>query len=100
MDTSQPRRWRLAGVVLFIVVTTGALTLGGGGGRKARPEEKLRGRENVPGAQILLDPKDTIVLLLDHQTGLFQTVKDVPVRDLRANAVVLAKVAELAKAPI
>ena len=50
--------------------------------------------------QVLLDPDDTIVLLLDHQTGLFQTVKDVPVRELRANTVVLAKIAELAKAPI
>jgi nicotinamidase-related amidase len=48
----------------------------------------------------LLDPADTIVLLLDHQTGLFQTVKDIPVRDLRANTVVLAKIAELGKAPI
>ena len=48
----------------------------------------------------LMDPKDSIVLLLDHQTGLFQTVKDIPVRDLRANTVVLAKVAAQAKAPI
>src|SRR5262245_25132037 len=48
----------------------------------------------------LLDPKDSIMLLLDHQTGLFQTVKDVPVRDLRANTVVLAKVATQAKVPI
>jgi nicotinamidase-related amidase len=48
----------------------------------------------------LMDPKDCIVLLLDHQTGLFQTVKDVPVRDLRANTVVLAKVAAQAKVPI
>jgi nicotinamidase-related amidase len=48
----------------------------------------------------LIDPKDSIVLLLDHQTGLFQTVKDVPVRDLRANTVVLAKVAAQAKVPI
>jgi nicotinamidase-related amidase len=40
------------------------------------------------------------MLLLDHQTGLFQTVKDVPLRDLRANTVALAKIAELAKAPI
>jgi nicotinamidase-related amidase len=47
-----------------------------------------------------MDPKDSIVLLLDHQTGLFQTVKDVPVRDLRANTVVLAKVAAQAKVPI
>lgn len=48
----------------------------------------------------LMDPKDSIVLLLDHQTGLFQTVKDIPVRDLRANTVVLAKVAAQAKVPI
>jgi nicotinamidase-related amidase len=51
-------------------------------------------------ANALLDPNDTVVLLLDHQTGLFQTVKDVPLRDLRANTVVLAKIAELGKAPI
>ena len=50
--------------------------------------------------KVLLDPKDSIVLLLDHQTGLFQTVKDVPLLELRANTVVLAKIAELAKAPI
>jgi nicotinamidase-related amidase len=49
---------------------------------------------------VLLDPNDTVVLLLDHQTGLFQTVKDVPLRELRASTVVLAKIAELAKAPI
>jgi nicotinamidase-related amidase len=48
----------------------------------------------------LLDPSDTVVLLLDHQTGLFQTVKDVPLRDLRANVVALAKIAEQAKVPI
>lgn len=48
----------------------------------------------------LLDPNDTVVLLLDHQTGLFQTVKNVPIRELRANTVVLAKIAQLAKVPI
>ena len=51
-------------------------------------------------AKVLLDPSDTAVLLLDHQTGLFQTVRDIPVAELRANTVVLAKIAELAKAPI
>jgi nicotinamidase-related amidase len=48
----------------------------------------------------LFDPADAVICLLDHQTGLFQTVKDIAVRDLRANTVVLAKVGELAKAPI
>jgi nicotinamidase-related amidase len=50
--------------------------------------------------QALLDPNDTAVILLDHQTGLFQTVKDVPIRDLRANTVALARIAVLAKMPI
>src|SRR5262249_44971894 len=50
--------------------------------------------------QALLDPSDSVLLLLDHQTGLFQTVKDVPVRELRANTVVLAKIADLAGVPI
>jgi hypothetical protein len=27
---------------------------------------------------ILIDPTDNLMLLLDHQNGLFQTVKDVP----------------------
>jgi nicotinamidase-related amidase len=49
---------------------------------------------------VLLDPADTVVLLLDHQTGLFQTVKDVPVQVLRANTVVLAKMAGLAGVPV
>lgn len=48
----------------------------------------------------LLNPNDAVLLLLDHQTGLFQTVKDVPLTVLRANTVALAKIAEQAKMPI
>lgn len=48
----------------------------------------------------LLDPNDTVILLLDHQTGLFQTVKDVPVAELRNNTIALANIAKLGKAPI
>jgi nicotinamidase-related amidase len=44
-------------------------------------------RQPSPAArEALLDPADTVILLLDHQTGLFQTVKDVPVAELRTNA--------------
>jgi len=49
---------------------------------------------------VLIDPADAVILLLDHQNGLFQTVKDVPVAELRTNAVILAKVAKLAKVPL
>ncbi len=41
-----------------------------------------------------------MILLLDHQNGLFQTVKDVPVAELRTNTVILAKLAKLAKIPL
>jgi hypothetical protein len=52
------------------------------------------------GGQALLDPSDTVLLLLDHQSGLFQTVKDISVAELRANTVALAKLATLLKIPI
>ena len=52
------------------------------------------------GGQALLDPNDTVILLLDHQSGLFQTVKDIPVADLRANTIMLARLATLMKIPV
>jgi nicotinamidase-related amidase len=52
------------------------------------------------GGQALLDPSDTVMLLLDHQAGLFQTVKDIGVAELRANTVMLAKLATLLKIPV
>jgi nicotinamidase-related amidase len=64
------------------------------------PIQGLSRQPTAAARAALLDPEDTIVLLLDHQTGLLQTVKDVPLLELRANAVGLAKIAELAKVPI
>jgi nicotinamidase-related amidase len=52
------------------------------------------------GGQALLDPSDTVILLLDHQTGLFQTVKDISITDLRANTTMLARLATLQKIPV
>jgi nicotinamidase-related amidase len=52
------------------------------------------------GGQALLDPSDTVILLMDHQAGLFQTVKDINVAELRANTTLLAKVATLLKIPV
>ena len=40
------------------------------------------------------------MLLIDHQSGLFQTVKDMPMTELRSNATTLAKIATLAKIPV
>jgi nicotinamidase-related amidase len=52
------------------------------------------------GGQALLNPSDTLILLLDHQTGLFQTVKDIAVDDLRRDTVMLARLATLLKLPV
>lgn len=59
------------------------------------------GIEHEPGGgKALLDPTDTVLLLLDHQTGLFQVVKDISVAELRANTTMLAKLATLLKLPV
>lgn len=52
------------------------------------------------GGKALLDPTDTALLLLDHQAGLFQTVKDISIAELRANTTMLAKLAALVKMPV
>jgi len=69
----------------------------------AAPPVKTGARPSVlpsGGGRSLLDPADTVLLLLDHQTGLFQTVKDIPIADLRRNTAMLAKMATLLKLPV
>src|SRR6266567_4757414 len=59
------------------------------------------GIEHEPGGgKALLDPTDTVFLLLDHQSGLFQNVKDISVAELRANTTALAKLATLCRIPV
>lgn len=48
----------------------------------------------------LFDPADAVILLLDHQAGLFQTVKDISVSQLRTNTTMLAKLATLLDVPL
>lgn len=52
------------------------------------------------GGAALMDPSDTLVLLLDHQSGLFQTVKDIPVADLRRNVEMIARLCTLLNIPV
>ena len=49
---------------------------------------------------VMINPDDAIMLLIDHQSGLFQLVKDIPVPDLRRNVIALAKVATMLKIPV
>ncbi len=55
---------------------------------------------NFNGACPIIDPDNAAMLLIDHQSGLFQTIKDMPFTEVRSNAATLAKVASLAKIPV
>jgi nicotinamidase-related amidase len=46
-----------------------------------------------------IDPKDAVLCLIDHQSGLFQLVKDIDLTELRTNVTALAKIAHLGKIP-
>ena len=89
-------------LVLFTCLPTslGESQAQASGSQTKAPIQGLSRQPSDAARAALLDPNDTVLLLLDHQTGLFQTVKDVPVGELRANTIVLAKIAEQAKAPI
>lgn len=55
---------------------------------------------NFNGQRPVINPDDALMLLIDHQSGLFQTVGDMPMTELRARAAVLAKMATLANIPV
>jgi nicotinamidase-related amidase len=88
------------GKILFAAATAAAIGLlwpaSGAFAQASRPASVLPSG----GGQALIDTSDTAILLLDHQAGLFQTVKDISVTELRANTVMLAKLATLLKIPV
>lgn len=55
---------------------------------------------NFNGEKPIIDPDDAVMLLIDHQSGLFQTIGDMPMPELRARAAALAKMATLSKMPV
>lgn len=55
---------------------------------------------NFNGQRPIIDPDDSVMLLIDHQSGLFQTVADMPMTTLRNHATALARMATLSKMPV
>lgn len=55
---------------------------------------------NTPQEKVMMNPNDVVMLLIDHQSGLFNLVKDMPVSQLRNNVIALAKAAALLKIPV
>ena len=55
---------------------------------------------NFNGAKPIIDPANAAMLLIDHQSGLFQTIGDMPFTRVRDHATALAKMATLAGLPV
>lgn len=51
------------------------------------------------GNKWMIDPDDAVMLLIDHQSGLFQLVRDIDQPVLRSHVTALAKLSYLAKLP-
>jgi nicotinamidase-related amidase len=47
----------------------------------------------------MIDPDDAVMLLIDHQAGLFQLVRDIDQEVLRNHVIALAKIAKLGNIP-
>jgi nicotinamidase-related amidase len=77
--------------LLLIDPTTAASNRGSNPSPNTNPKNKFNQ---------LMDVNDTILLMLDHQTGLLQTVHDQPVREVRILTGVLIKAAALQGIPI
>jgi nicotinamidase-related amidase len=87
--------------VRFIILALAAsVALGASSHTHAQATKARPSAQQTSPQPTLFDPSDTVILLLDHQTGLFQTVKDITLQELRANTAVLAKLATLAKIPV
>lgn len=63
-------------------------------------KENVMNQVNMPKNSLMINPDDAVMLLIDHQSGLFNLVQDIPVADLRRNVAALAKVATLLKIPV
>ncbi len=55
---------------------------------------------NFNGSKPIINPADAAMLLIDHQSGLFQTIGDMPFSRVRAHAVALARMATLCGLPV
>lgn len=92
-------RKTLASVSVLVAVTCAALPCGSER-HNALAQQPKTGAGKLVGGKALFDASDAAILLLDHQTGLFQTVKDISVTELRTNTAALAKLATMLDVPL
>jgi nicotinamidase-related amidase len=94
MQTLTKALWAAAAVLTIAVIALDAPARG-----QTAPATKSSALP-TRGGKTLFDTSDVAILLLDHQAGLFQTVKDISITELRSNTIMLAKLATLLKIPV
>jgi nicotinamidase-related amidase len=68
--------------------------------REAQSGSRRPPPANFNAQKSCIDQADAFMLLIDHQSGLFQTVGDMPMPELRGCAAALAKIAKLSQLPV
>lgn len=91
---------RVGAVILVVSALVLTTSLHVQTGDQAVAQQPATGLSKLVGGKALFDANDAVILLLDHQTGLFQTVKDISVTELRTNTAALAKLATMLNIPI
>jgi hypothetical protein len=97
MITSIEKALRSLSLIAAILSVTGS---GITHAQALEPKEPKASVLPTGGGQALFDTSDVAILLLDHQSGLFQTVQDIEIADLRRNVEMLARLANLLDIPV
>jgi nicotinamidase-related amidase len=92
------KRWRNWVLIFFVAIAGGLIGFGGRGleaqNRQAKPEAAVRHK-----VQPRLSADKAILLLVDHQTGLFSLVHDYGPAEFKNNVLALADIGKLFKLP-
>jgi isochorismate hydrolase len=68
--------------------------------RESQSCSRRRTPANFNAEKPSIDPANAIILLIDHQSGFFQTVGDILMSECRDRASALAKIAKLSQLPV
>lgn len=98
MSTFLPKR-----VIAHLVASTFFITVGAqsmAATTQSTVSSKTYQVQQVPQSLEMLSRDNTVLVLVDHQIGLFTGVRDIPVADLKHNVVALAKAAKALGVPV
>jgi nicotinamidase-related amidase len=90
---------RYAACALLVALGTGALAADARAADASETRHTATAQRS-PQQPAMLSRNNTVLLLVDHQVGLFTGVRDIPVAELKHNVVALAKAARVLGIPV